>query len=146
MSRNQLRYVFGALTITAMALMLVLAFGHNATRVTESAPSSDVAALQAENAQLNQTLQVMQQREQQYQSEIQQANDTITQLLNGSTISQNAQGSDPSFFNNAQSALQNLFGDNGSSFSDDAAGYQDNDAFQQQFSRPYGHSHEGRRP
>ncbi len=154
MSRNQLRYMFGALTITAMALLLVLAFGHNAGRVTESAVSADVAALQTENVQLNQTLQVMQQREVQYQAQIQQANDTIEQLVNdldaaetrqadNSFFSDNAPLAPSSFLDNAQSALQNLFDDDSDDFTPN--GSSESDAADQ-FVRPFDHTHERRHP
>lgn len=153
MSRNQLRYVFGALTITAMALMLVLAFGHNASRVTESAASSDVAALQAENTQLNQTLQVMQQREQQYQAAIQQANQTIAQLsdelsaaqLGSPVVSDGGQFAAPLPAEDDFSILQQLFGNSGFA-SDDSVPSDDDSGSADQFTRPLGHSHEGRRP
>ena len=81
MQRDKLRYVFGAATITAIALLLILAFGRATTPATASAPSEDVAALQAENARLVQALRQMQQREAQYRSEIAAANETINALL-----------------------------------------------------------------
>lgn len=154
MSRNKLRYVFGALTITAMALMLVLAFGHNASRVTESAASTDVAALQAENGQLSQTLQVMQQREQQYQAEIQQANQTISQLsdelsaaqMEAPIISDNGQFAAPFLSDDDLSVLQQLFGDSGFAPNGSTLNGEDSDNAGE-FTHSFGHSHEeGRRP
>lgn len=81
MQRDKLRYVFGAATIAGMALLLIMAFGRISTPVTESASTQDVAALQSENAQLQQTLLQMQQRETQYQSELEAANETIRDLM-----------------------------------------------------------------
>ncbi|MFZ2489377.1 MAG: hypothetical protein WAZ19_14790 [Anaerolineae bacterium] len=86
MQRNQLRHVLGALTITAMALLLILAFGRM-TNTTNRAAADDVAALQAENTQLRQTIQTLQTREQQYQGEIQRANDTINLLIDAANLS-----------------------------------------------------------
>lgn len=67
--------------IAGIALVVILAFGRGSTPATESAVSGDVAALQAENAQLLQTIKEMQRREAQYQSEIETANETITELM-----------------------------------------------------------------
>lgn len=117
MQRDKLRYVLGAATVTAIALMLVLAFGRSATRVTESAPSDDVAALQAQNAQLAQTVKQMQQRETQYRAEINTANQTISQLMAVTGMTASGQGgSNQQFFGDSQSlpSFQNprfFFGD-----------------------------------
>lgn len=80
MQRDKLRYVLGAATITSLALLLILALGRPNAPATVAAASQDVAALQEENARLAQTVQEMQQREAQYQSEIAKANETIRAL------------------------------------------------------------------
>lgn len=118
MQRNQLRYVLGALTITAMALLLILAFGR-ITSATPGATADDVAALQAENVQLRQTIQTMQGREQQYQAEIQRANDTINQLIDAANLAGVTSESLLPSFNADIAAAQQVFLDTSSVFDDD---------------------------
>lgn len=126
MQRDKLRYVLGAATITAVALMLILAFGRVATRATESAAPDDVAALQAENAKLAQAVKQMQQREAQYRAEINTANQTISQLmaLTGMTASSGQGALDGQFFDDSQSAPQQLFGNRGFFFDDDDGSFE----------------------
>lgn len=116
--------------IAGIALVVILTFGRGSTPATESAASGDVAALQAENAQLLQTIKEMQRREAQYQSEIETANETIAQLtaqwgmVNGETQggflqpfaddnSQFDQGQfqDPRFFGNGRMFERHGFGE-----------------------------------
>lgn len=134
MQRDKLRYVLGAATIVAMAFMLILAFGRVAPRTTESAPSDDVAALQVENAQLAQTVEQLQQREAQYQAEIEQANQTINQLvaLRAMTSLPGQTSSGQEFFDESQQVPLQLF-QNRQFFLGDDGGFFEADGF--------GHSH-----
>lgn len=118
MQRNQLRHLLGALTITAMALLLILAFGRM-TDTTNRAAADDVTALQAENTQLRETIQTLQTREQQYQGEIQRANDTINLLIDAANLSDVMSESSLPTLDAGTAAAQQVFLNTSSLFDDD---------------------------
>lgn len=118
MQRNQLRHLLGALTITAMALLLILAFGRM-TDTTNRAAADDVTALQAENTQLRETIQTLQTREQQYQGEIQRANDTINLLIDAANLSDVMSESSLPNLDAGTAAAQQVFLNTSSLFDDD---------------------------
>ena len=74
---NRLKYTLVAAMMTGMIALLGWTFSSN----TVSADSGTVEQLQAENAQLRQTLAEMQAREDTFRTEIQKANETIFQLI-----------------------------------------------------------------
>ncbi len=74
---NRLKYALVAAMLTGMIAMLGWTFSSNSV----SADSGTVEQLQAENAQLRQTLAEMQAREDTFRTEIQKANETIFQLI-----------------------------------------------------------------
>ena len=105
---NRLKYTLVAAMMTGMIALLGWTFSSN----TVSADSGTVEQLQAENAQLRQTLAEMQAREDTFRTEIQKANETIFQLidqpeptalrLGGSQPSQSVAGENTAQQNTAQ--------------------------------------------
>ncbi len=140
--RDNLRYVLGAATLAGMALLVVLAFGRVTPPVTASAASEDMAALQAENAQLQQTIRQMQRRETQYRSEIETANETILNLMTPSGMASDdtqdgflqpladddlefdeGQFRDPRVFGNGRMAERHGFGESQPFFGETTRGF-----------------------
>jgi hypothetical protein len=96
MHNNRLKNILAAGAVTGILLATFIAFAWRdlgqadaaamgSQSVTETAPSAaqDSSALQAENQQLRDVLATMQEREQQYQAQLEMANQTILQLQAG---------------------------------------------------------------
>ncbi|MCP4359442.1 MAG: hypothetical protein GY796_15635 [Chloroflexi bacterium] len=84
MNKKQLSNVLGAGMITGFVLALILLFNGGdapiaSSGVTEVVPMENYNQLQAQNDQLIQDLQMMQNREQQYEAQITTANELIAQ-------------------------------------------------------------------
>jgi hypothetical protein len=96
MHSNRLKNILAAGALTGLVLATVIAFawrdlGQADAAATDTQPvtvtatsvEEDVNALQAENQQLRDALVTMQEREQQYQTQLEMANQTILQLQAG---------------------------------------------------------------
>ena len=92
MNKKQLSNILGAGTITGFILALMLLFNNGDVQgetavspatttsgITEVVPMENYSQLQAQNNQLVQDLQVMQSREQQYETQITTANELMAQ-------------------------------------------------------------------
>ncbi|MDT8305128.1 MAG: hypothetical protein RRC07_04275 [Anaerolineae bacterium] len=80
--RNRLRNILAAGLLTGLVLATIVAFGWQEVRGSDRAPASSTneESLRSENEQLRQALDVMQQREASYQTELEAANQTIEAL------------------------------------------------------------------